>query len=136
MAAQSAKAFLVKLKDDAGTPAFQTVAGFRTRRIAFNSEQVDVTSADTTGNWRHLLDATGVQSCSFSGDGVFEDDSGFEAVRDAWSEGELRDVEITVPGLGVFTFKAKVTQLEIAGEYQGEVTYSTTWESSGAITFT
>lgn len=136
MAAQTGKTILVKLKDDAGTPAFQTVQGLRTRRIAFNAETVDITNADTSGNYREILDAAGVQSASFSGDGVFVDDAGFAAVWDAFNEGELRDVELTVPGFGVFTGKFKVTQLEMSGEYNGEVAFSTTWESAGAITFT
>lgn len=139
MVAQCGKSIVVSFKDDAGTPAFQTVAGLRTREINMNSEPVDVTNADSAGTggpWRELLDACGVRSVSISGSGIFTDDAGFEAVRDAYFENELRDAKIVIPGWGEFAGSFKVTQLRTGGDYNGAVTVDMTLESAGAITFT
>ena len=60
MVAQRGKDILLKLRDaDAGS--FVTVAGLRTKRLAFNSETVDVTDADSADRWRELL---GGRACS------------------------------------------------------------------------
>ena len=54
MVAQKGKDLLLKLESD-GLGAFVTVAGLRSKRIAFNSETVDITDADSAGRWRELL---------------------------------------------------------------------------------
>jgi TP901-1 family phage major tail protein len=52
MGAQKGKDLLLKLDFDQNG-AFETVAGMRSRRIAFNAESVDVTNSDSVGR-RHL----------------------------------------------------------------------------------
>jgi len=136
MAATCGKAIVVSFKDDAGSPAYQVVAALRTRSIAFNAESVDVTNADSTGSWREILDACGVKSASMKGDGIFTDDAGVEAVRDAFFEGELRDAKILIPGYGTFEGKFKVTSLEFGADYNKEVTCSLGLDSAGEVTFT
>lgn len=136
MPAATAKSILVKFKDDAGSPVLQTVAGLRSRQIQMNAETVDITSASSTGNWRELLDGTGVRSVTISGEGVFYDDTGLEAVRDAFFENEQRDMEFFATEFGTFAGKFQVTSLQIGGEYNREVTFSATFESTGVITFT
>lgn len=136
MAAQSGAAVVVSFKDDAGSPAYQVVAGLRSRRIALNAEAVDITNAESTGLWREILDAHGVRSATISGDGVFKDDAGNEAVRDAFFENEIRDAKLLIPSFGEISGLFKVTQLEYGAEYNGEVTHSVTFESAGALTFT
>lgn len=136
MAAQCGAAIIVSFKDDAGTPAYQVVSGLRSRNISLNAETVDVTNANSTGVWRELLSGCGVRSASISGSGVFADDAGLEAVRDAFDEHENRDAKIFIPDYGTLEGPFKVTALELGGEYNGEVTFSMTLESAGAVTFT
>ena len=70
MAAQNGKDLLVKVDmDDAGS--FETLAGLRASKIAFNTETIDVTSLESTGGWRELLSGGGVKTASISGSGVF-----------------------------------------------------------------
>ena len=59
MAAQKGKDLLLKIDLD-GLGNFVTVAGLRSRRLAFNSETVDVTDAGSAGRWRELLAGCGV----------------------------------------------------------------------------
>ena len=70
MVAQKGKDLLLKI-DDGGS--FVTVAGLRSKRIAFNSETVDITDADSAGRWRELLAGSGVQRAAISGSGIFKD---------------------------------------------------------------
>lgn len=136
MAAQSGKAIVVSFMDDGGTPAYQVVAGLRSRRIALNSETVDVTHAESTGQWRELLAGVGVRSVTISGDGVFTDAAGAEAVRDAFFEHEHRTAKILIPDYGTFEGTFQVTSLEFSGEHNGDVQNSMTFESAGEVTFT
>ena len=61
MVAQRGKDFLLKM-DEAGGGTYTTVAGLRSRRLAFNAETVDVTDTAT------VLDAFGTaRDASVSG---------------------------------------------------------------------
>jgi TP901-1 family phage major tail protein len=53
VAAQKGKDLLLKIAAVGG--GFETIAGLRTKRLAFNSETVDITDADSAGRWRELL---------------------------------------------------------------------------------
>lgn len=79
MAAQRGKDILLKTARDDG--AFETCAGLRTKRIAFNTETVDVTDANSAGRWRQLLAGSGVQRASVSGSGIFKDAASDALVR-------------------------------------------------------
>ncbi len=70
MAAQKGKDLLVKIADGAG---YTTVAGLRSRRIAFNAETVDITHTESAGRWRELLEGAGVKRASVAGRGLFKD---------------------------------------------------------------
>ena len=67
MAAQKGKDLLIKMHDGS---AFVTVAGLRSRRIAFNAETVDITHAESAGRWRELLDGAGIKRAGLSGRGL------------------------------------------------------------------
>jgi TP901-1 family phage major tail protein len=54
MVAQKGKDLLLKL-DSEGSGSFSTIAGLRSKRIALNSETVDITDSDSAGRWRELL---------------------------------------------------------------------------------
>ena len=61
MATQKGKDLLLKIDDGTG---FSTVAGLRTKTLAFNAQSVDVTHADSAGRWRELLAGAGVKRAS------------------------------------------------------------------------
>lgn len=136
MAAVCGSGIVLSFKDNAGTPAYQVVAGLRSRSIAINSEAVDVTNASTSGRFRTLLDGCGIQSLTISGDGIFEDDTATDEIREAIMAGANRDSKILIPGYGTFEGSFKPTSFEMGGEYNDSVTFSITLESAGTITFT
>jgi TP901-1 family phage major tail protein len=135
MTAQKGKDLLLKIDSD-GVGTFQTVAGLRARRIAFNAESVDVTDADSAGRWRELLEGAGVKRASVSGAGIFRDAASDETVRGVFFTGTIRDWQVIVPDFGTLAGAFQVTALEYSGEHNGELAYQMALESAGAIAFT
>lgn len=134
MGAQRGKELLLKL-DAAGGANFQTVAGLRARRVAFNAETVDVTDAESAGRWRELLGGAGVQRAALSGSGIFKDTASDAAMRQLFFESRIAPFQAVIPDFGTVTGPFQVTALEYAGEHNGEVTFEVTLESAGALAF-
>jgi TP901-1 family phage major tail protein len=133
MAAQKGKDLLIKIDDGAG---FTTVAGLRTRRLAFNAETVDITHAESVNRWRELLDGAGVKRASVSGRGLFKDASSDELMRATFFAGSVKNYQIVIPDFGTIAGPFQITALEFAGEHNGEVTFEMSLESAGELIFT
>jgi len=133
MSAQKGKDLLVKISDGAG--GFTTVAGLRTRRLAFNAETVDVTHAESANRWRELLDGAGVKRASVTGRGLFKDAATDASMRQTFFDGTILPYQIVIPDFGIVQGPFQLTALEFAGEHNGEVTYDLTLESAGELTF-
>jgi len=134
MTAQKGKDLLVKISDGAG--GFTTVAGLRTRRLAFNAETVDITDAGSSNRWRELLDGAGVKRASITGRGLFKDASSDALMRQTFFDGTIVAYQIVIPGFGTVQGPFQVTSLEFAGEHNGEMTYDIAMESAGEQIFT
>ncbi|MCJ8143866.1 phage major tail protein, TP901-1 family [Ancylobacter sp. A5.8] len=132
MAAQKGKDLLLKMHD--GT-AYVTVAGLRSRQIAFNTEPVDITHAESAGRWRELLAGSGVKRASVSGSGVFKDAASDALLRQSFFDGVIRSCQVVMPDFGTVTGPLQITALEIAAEHDREVTFDIALESAGELTF-
>ena len=135
MAAQNGKDLLVK-GDMSGAGLFETVAGLRATRVSFNTESVDITSAESTGGWRELLAGAGVKTASISGSGVFKDANTDARVREIFFDGVNPDFQIIVPDFGTIEGPFQVTAIEYAGSHEGEATYERSRASAGELAFT
>lgn len=135
MVAQKGKDLLLKLDTD-GQGSFVTVAGLRSKRLAFNSETVDVTNADSIGRWRELLAGAGVQRAAVSGSGIFKDSASDALLRDRFFNGAISTWQMAIPDFGVVEGAFQITALEYSGNHDGEVTFEAALESAGAISFT
>lgn len=133
MAAQKGKDLLLKIDDGSG---FVTVAGLRSRKIAFNAETVDVTHAESAGRWRELLEGAGVRRASISGRGLFRDAASDALLRETFFNGAIETFQIVIPDFGTIEGLFQMTSLEFAGEHNGEVTFDAALESAGALSFT
>lgn len=133
MAAQRGKDILLKTKR--GDGSFETCAGLRTKRIAFNAETVDVTDADSAGRWRQLLAGSGVQRVSVSGSGIFKDAGSDALVRDLFFDGEIVDWQIVLPDFGTVSGPFQITALEYGGDHDAEMTFEIALESAGYMAF-
>ncbi len=134
MAAQRGKDMLLKMRDD--TSAFVSVAGLRSRRIAFDAEAVDITHAESIGRWRELLSGAGIKKATVTGAGVFKDTATDLLTRQTFFDGTIRDWRIIIPDFGTLEGAFQISGLEYRAEHQGEVTFEMTLESAGALTFT
>ena len=132
MAAQKGNAVLIKIAVS-GTQT--TVGGLRSSSITLNEETVDVTNKDSAGI-RTLLAAGGVQSMSISGSGVFTDTAAEAAMRTQFGAATLLACSFIIPDLGTYAGNFQLTSLEYSGEYNGEATYSLSFESGAAVSFT
>jgi TP901-1 family phage major tail protein len=132
MVAQKGKDLLLKI-DNAGS--FVTVAGLRSKRIAFNSETVDITDADSAGRWRELLAGSGVQRAAVSGSGIFKDAQSDALMRQRFFAGEIVDWQLAVPDFGTVEGPFQIIALEYTGSHDGEIAFEVALESAGAISF-
>ena len=134
MAAQSGKNMLLKL-DQTGSGSFLTVAGLRTRTLAFNASTVDTTDQESAGRWRELLAGGGVKRASVTGAGVFKDTTSDTQVRALFFAGTIRNWQLIIPDFGIVTGPFQIVALEFAADHAGEVTFDLALESAGEVTF-
>jgi TP901-1 family phage major tail protein len=133
MSAQKGRDLLLKIGDGVGN--FTTIAGLPTRRLALNADTIDVTDAESTGRWRELLGGAGVRRASISGSGIFKDQASDALLRQVFFDGQLREFQMIIPGLGVLTGPFQISNLDYRGEYAAEVTFDISLDSAGALTF-
>lgn len=130
--AEKGLSFLLKIGSGPGV----TLAGLRATSFNLNGETIDVTSKDSTNQWRELLAAGSVISMSISGSGVFEDNSNLATMRTNCIARTLDNYTLIFESGDTYVGSFQVTSVEQAGEFNGEVTYSVSLESSGEIAFT
>lgn len=135
MAAQSGKDMPLKL-DQTGSGSFLTVGGLRTRSLTFNAASIDVTDAESAGQWRELLAGGGIKRAAVSGSGIFKDQTSDTEVRTLFFAGTIRDWQLILPGFGTVAGPFQITSLQFSADYAGEVTFDLALESAGEMTFT
>jgi len=134
MAAQKGKDLLLRV-DSTGTGVFSTIAGLRSRAIAFNAETVDITHQESAGQWRELLGGAGVKSVRLTGAGIFKDQASDELVRSYVFNGTIRNWQVVVPDFGTIDAPFQITSFELTGRHDGEVAFEIAVESAGEVTF-
>ena len=135
MAAQKGKDLLLKV-DSTGAGVYATVAGLRSKSLAINAETVDITHAESAGRWRELLDGAGIKRAGLSGRGLFKDASTDALMRQTFFDGAVKNCQVVIPDFGIVQGAFQITNLEFAGEHNGEVTYELSLESAGELSFT
>lgn len=135
MGVQAGKDLLLKVDQD-GKGKFVTMAGLRATRLTFNAGSIDVTSTESTGGWRELLDGGGVKSAQIAGSGVFRDAATDARSRQLFFDGVVPTFQVIVPDFGVVQGAFQITSLEYSGTHDGEATYEIALASAGALTFT
>jgi TP901-1 family phage major tail protein len=134
MAAQSGKDMLLKL-DQTGSGSFLTVAGLRTRSLAFNAATVDTTDQESAGRWRELLAGGGIKRASVSGAGIFKDQASDAQIRTLFFAGSIRRWQLIIPDFGTVEGPFQIVALEFSADHAGEVTFDLALESAGEMGF-
>lgn len=135
MAAQKGKDLLLKV-DSTGAGVFTTVAGLRSRGLAFNAESVDITHTESAGQWRELLAGAGIKSARVTGAGVFKDAASDELIRSYVFNGTIRNWQIVIPDFGTVEGPFHIAAFEFNARHDNEVSFEVALESAGALTFT
>jgi TP901-1 family phage major tail protein len=134
MAAQKGKDLLLKVDSD-GSGAFTTIAGLRSRSVTFNAETVDVTNAESAGQWRELLEGAGVRHARITGAGIFKDAASDATIRAYVFNGTVRPWRVVIPDFGTVEGPFQITSFELSGKHDGEVAFDVTLESGGELNF-
>ena len=132
MVAQAGRDLLLKVENGAG---WLTVAGLRSKRLAFNAETVDITDAESAGRWRELLGGAGIPRASLNGGGLFKDQASDALVRSAFFAASVMIFQVVIPSFGTISGPFQITSLEYSGEHNGEVRFELALESAGQLTF-
>lgn len=134
MSAQKGKDLLLKIDSD-GLGTFETVAGLRSRSIAFNAETVDVTHQESAGQWRELLSGAGAKSARITGSGIFKDAASDATIREVFFDGLIRAWQVVIPDFGMVEGPFQITSFELSGRHDGEVSFDLTLDSAGELSF-
>ena len=134
MTAQSGKDMLLKL-DQTGSGSFVTVAGLRSRSLAFNAAAIDVTDAESAGRWRELLAGGGIKRAAVAGSGIFKDQASDATIRALFFAGTIRDWQLILPDFGTVEGPFQIVALEFSADHAGEVTFELALESAGELGF-
>ena len=135
MTAQKGKDLLLKIDSD-GTGVYITVAGLRTKTFTVNAETVDITTSESAGRWRELLDSAGTQHARIVGKGIFKNAASDVLIRQLAFQSVIRSWQVLVPGLGMIAGLFQVATLELSGQHLGELAFDITLESAGELNFT
>lgn len=133
MGAQKGKDLLLKVEDAPGS--FVTVAGLRSRTLAFNAETVDVTHQESAGQWRELLAGAGIKSARITGGGIFKDAPSDTLVRQTFFDGAIRRWQVAIPDFGTVEGAFHISAFELNGRHDGEVGFEIGLESAGELAF-
>ena len=136
MTTKKGRELLIKVGDAASPETYATLAGIQSRNFTITNNTSDNTYANTSspGDKVQTSSVYGNQSVSFSGNGIFDEVADVKSwVTDVYDQVD-RNYEITVPGDGAYTGQFRVTNLQYDGDTEGDMTFSASWESSGAIT--
>jgi len=136
MSAQRGKDLLLKIGDGGAPEAFTAIGGLRAKTLSLNAQTVDITHANSVGGWRELLSGAGVRQASIAGAGVFLNEAAAEEVRAAFFNGDIKNWQVIVPGFGEIAGAFQITNLDYAGDHDGEATMSLALDSAGALVFT
>lgn len=136
MVAQAGKDLLLKIGDGEVSEAFTAIAGLRSKTISVNGTLADATNSDSTGRWREMIAGTGIKTFSISGSGVFLDAAIEATMQTAALAQTIDNYQAIIPAFGTFAGPFHISSMEYAGEHEGEVTYTISLESCGAVAFT
>lgn len=114
-----------------------TLVGVRTRGLNISNDYVDVTTDDDNG-WRTLLADPGLRSIEVTIGGVTSDEVLLAAIMAASVSAETLTANLpsSLANPGTVAGSFLVSSFEQSGDHDGEVEFSATFMSTGAITYT
>jgi TP901-1 family phage major tail protein len=134
MSAKGGKNLLLKIESSASSGTYNTMGGLRTKTMSINNGAIDVTNHGSN-EWKEILDGAGIRDFQISGAGVFTSDASLDQMITDCMAGTLRNFQIVDGDSGkTYSGKFKITKVDRGGEYNGEMTWQISLQSSGEIT--
>ena len=114
-----------------------TLAGVRTRGLSITNDYVDVTTDDDSG-WRTLLADPGLRSVEVTVGGITTDEVMLAEIMQANIASTVLVVNLPSSELvpGDLTGQFLISGFETNGDHDGEVEFSLTLMSTGAVVYT
>lgn len=110
----------------------QVVGGQRNASLEMSAETID-TTVKTTGGWASKI--TGIKSWTSSCDGVyFVDDAGLEAAQTAFMNGTAVSLEFSNSSGLTYSGQAVITSMSVEAGQEDVVSYTISFEGTGALT--
>jgi predicted secreted protein len=110
------------------------IAGAKTDSLTINNEPIDVTDKDDVG-YQTFIGDYGMRSMELSCDGILKGDV-LILLASGTGAGLLAAATIDIDTIGVFAGSFFFNSFEVAGSHDGENTFTATFKSSGAFTYT
>ena len=108
------------------------VGGQRNASLEMSAETID-TTVKTTGGWASKI--TGIKSWTSSCDGVyFVDDAGLEAAQTASMSGTEVKLDFTNSSGLAYSGQAVITSMSVEAGQEDVVSYTISFEGTGALT--
>ena len=108
------------------------VGGQRNASLEMSAETID-TTVKTTGGWASKI--PGIKSWTSSCDGVyFLDDAGLEAAQTAFMNGTAVQLEFSKGVEVVYSGQAVITSMSVEAGQEDVVSYTISFEGTGALT--
>jgi len=124
--------------NSSGSPAtYVTIAGMRDVTISVAETEVDVTTKDDSGV-RYQLEGNILSTVSVSGSGVLTNSAQLPIIRAAALAGTHRGYKVLMAegassGGNTYTGSFRITSFEEQGAHDGEINFSISLSSSGAV---
>ena len=110
----------------------QVVGGQRNASLEMSAETID-TTVKTTGGWASKI--PGIKSWTSSCDGVyFVDDAGLEAAQTAFMNGTAVSLEFSNSSGLSYSGQAVITSMAVEAGQEDIVSYTISFEGTGALT--
>lgn len=122
------------LYDGTGTGTV-AIAAQRVTSFTLNGQAVDVTNKDSTGMWRELLASAGVVSLDVSAEGVLGTGTLEEILAQRVINRSNDPYTLKFKGDNNFAGAFRLTQIDEAGNHDGEQTYKLALQSAGSIAY-
>ena len=108
------------------------VGGQRNASLEMSAETID-TTVKTTGGWASKI--TGIKSWTSSCDGIyFVDDTGLEAAQAAFMNGTEVKLDFTNSSGLAYSGQAVITSMSVEAGQEDVVSYTISFEGTGALT--
>lgn len=115
------------------TPVWTAVAGQRNATLTLETEDLDITTKDSSGAMRERVPT--FVSWSVSCDGLWvESDTGLQALRDAWRNRNLVQIRVKFAEDDIEEGQAIVASIDLEAPYDDAATYAAEFSGASELT--